>query len=114
GQTVDPPPRYLIGAVDLGAGEPDRLGRQGALRPEFVQTQFVFDVPAFAGWLNRVRDLGLTQRCAVMAGVGPLRSLRALDVMAGLPGVRVPAALERRLRGVPAHRVAEEGMAACA
>jgi len=114
GQTVDPPPRYLIGAVDLGAGEPDRLARKVALGTEFVQTQFVFDVPAFAGWLNRVRDLGLTQRCAVLAGVGPLRSLRALDVMAGLPGVRVPAALERRLRGVPAHRVAEEGMAACA
>jgi len=114
GQTVDPPPRYLIGAVDLGAGEPDRLARKVALGTEFVQTQFVFDVAAFAGWLARVRDLGLTQRCAVLAGVGPLRSLRALDVMAGLPGVRVPAALERRLRGVPAHRVAEEGMAACA
>jgi methylenetetrahydrofolate reductase (NADPH) len=114
GQTVDPPPRYLIGAVDLGAGEPDRLARKVAFGTEFVQTQFVFDVPAFAGWLARVRDLGLTQRCAVLAGVGPVRSLRALDVMAGLPGVRVPAALERRLRGVPAHRVAEEGMAACA
>ena len=114
GQTVDPPPRYLIGAVDLGAGEPERLARKVSFGTEFVQTQFVFDVPAFAGWLNRVRDLGLTQRCAVLAGVGPLRSLRALDVMAGLPGVRVPAALERRLRGVPAHRVAEEGMAACA
>jgi len=114
GQTVDPPPRYLIGAVDLGAGEPDRLARKVSFGTEFVQTQFVFDVPAFAGWLARVRDLGLTQRCAVLAGVGPLRSLRALDVMAGLPGVRVPAALERRLRGVPAHRVAEEGMAACA
>ena len=114
GQTVDPPPRYLIGAVDLGAGEPDRLARKVALGTEFVQTQFVFDVPAFAGWLNRVRDLGLTQRCGVLAGVGPIRSLRALDVMAGLPGVAVPPALERRLRGVPAHRVAEEGMAACA
>jgi len=114
GQTVDPPPRYLIGAVDLGAGEPDRLARKVSFGTEFVQTQFVFDVPAFAGWLARVRDLGLTQRCAVLAGVGPVRSLRALDVMAGLPGVRVPAALERRLRGVPAHRVAEEGMAACA
>ena len=114
GQTVDPPPRYLIGAVDLGAGEPERLARKVAFGTEFVQTQFVFDVPAFAGWLARVRDLGLTQRCAVLAGVGPVRSLRALDVMAGLPGVRVPAALERRLRGVPAHRVAEEGMAACA
>ena len=114
GQTVDPPPRYLIGAVDLGAGEPERLARKVSFGTEFVQTQFVFDVPAFAGWLARVRDLGLTQRCAVLAGVGPVRSLRALDVMAGLPGVRVPAALERRLRGVPAHRVAEEGMAACA
>ena len=114
GQTVDPPPRYLIGAVDLGAGEPDRLARKVSFGTEFVQTQFVFDVPAFAGWLARVRALGLTQRCAVLAGVGPVRSLRALDVMAGLPGVAVPAALERRLRGVPTHRVAEEGMAACA
>jgi methylenetetrahydrofolate reductase (NADPH) len=114
GQTVDPAPRYLIGAVDPGAGEPERLARKVALGTEFVQTQFVFDVAAFAGWLARVRDLGLTQRCGVLAGVGPIRSLRALDVMAGLPGVAVPPALKRRLRGVPAHRVAEEGMAACA
>ncbi len=114
GHTVDPAPRYLIGAVDPGAGEPERLARKVALGTEFVQTQFVFDVPAFAGWLARVRDLGLTQRYAVLAGVGPVRSLRALDVMAGLPGVAVPPGLERRLRGVPAHRVAEEGMAACA
>ena len=114
GQTVESAPRYLIGAVDPGAGEPERLARKVALGTEFVQTQFVFDVAAFAGWLARVRDLGLTQRCGVLAGVGPIRSLRALDVMAGLPGVAVPPALERRLRGVPAHRVAEEGMAACA
>jgi len=114
GQTVESAPRYLIGAVDPGAGEPERLARKVALGTEFVQTQFVFDVAAFAGWLARVRDLGLTQRCGVLAGVGPIRSLRALDVMAGLPGVAVPSALERRLRGVPAHRVAEEGMAACA
>ena len=114
GQTVDPAPRYLIGAVDPGAGKPERLARKVALGTEFVQTQFVFDVAAFAGWLARVRDLGLTQRCGVLAGVGPIRSLRALDVMAGLPGVAVPSALERRLRGVPAHRVAEEGMAVCA
>jgi methylenetetrahydrofolate reductase (NADPH) len=114
GHPVDPPPRYLIGAVDPGYGEPERLARKVAIGTEFVQTQFVFDVAAFAAWLARVRDLGLTQRCGVLAGVGPVRSLRALDVMAGLPGVTIPAALERRLRGVPAHRVAEEAMAACA
>jgi methylenetetrahydrofolate reductase (NADPH) len=114
GQVVPTPPQYLIGAVDLGAGEPERLARKVANGAEFVQTQFVFDVPAFATWLERVRDLGLTQGCGILAGVGPIRSLRALDVMATLPGVAVPAALERRLRGVPAHRVAEEGMAVCA
>jgi methylenetetrahydrofolate reductase (NADPH) len=114
GQVVRSPPRYLIGAVDLGAGEPERLARKVANGAEFVQTQFVFDVPAFATWLSRVRDLGLTQGCGILAGVGPIRSLRALDVMATLPGVAVPAALERRLRGVPAHRVADEGMAVCA
>ena len=114
GQTVDPPPRYLIGAVDAGAGEPERLARKIASGAEFVQTQFVFDVPAFATWLDRVRDLGLTERCGILAGVGPIRSLRALEVMTALPGVTVPAAVQRRLRGVPTLRVAEEGMSVCA
>jgi methylenetetrahydrofolate reductase (NADH) len=114
GQSVDPPPRYLIGAVDAGAGEPDRLARKVANGVEFVQTQFVFDTPAFAAWLRRVQDLGITEGCGILAGVGPIRSLRALEVMAALPGVTVPAAVERRLRGVPANRVAEEGMAVCA
>ncbi len=114
GRIVDPPPQYLLGAVDTGAGEPDRLVGKVAGGAEFVQTQFVFDIAAFAGWLRRVRDLGLTQRCGILAGVGPIRSLRTLAVMAALPGVVVPETLQRRLRGVPADRVAEEGMAACA
>ena len=114
GRVVDPPPRYLLGAVDTGVGEPDRLVRKVAGGAEFVQTQFVFDVPVFASWLRRVRDLGLTRRCGILAGVGPIRSLRALEAMAALPGVVVPEEVQRRLRGVPADRVAEEGMAVCA
>jgi methylenetetrahydrofolate reductase (NADPH) len=114
GRVVDPPPRYLLGAVDAGTGKLDRMVRKVAGGAEFVQTQFVFDVPRFARWLQRVHDMGLTERCGVLAGVGPIRSLRALEVMANLPGVVVPAALERRLRGVPADRVAQEGMAAAA
>jgi len=34
--------------------------------------------------------------------------------MAAIPGVDVPEGFARRLRGVPADRVAAEGMAACA
>ncbi|GAA1243626.1 methylenetetrahydrofolate reductase [Pseudonocardia aurantiaca] len=114
GRAVDPAPRFLLGAVDTGAGTPERLAEKVADGAEFVQTQFVFDVDAFAQWMGRVRDLGLAEQCGILAGVGPIRSLRALEFMAGIPGVVVPPALERRLRGVPPERVAAEGMAACA
>ena len=79
-----------------------------------MQTQFVFDVDAFAQWMGRVRDLGLHEKVGILAGVGPIRSLRALEFMAGIPGVVVPPAIERRLRAVPPDRVAAEGMAAAA
>ena len=114
GRVVDPPPRYLLGAVDTGTGVPDRLEQKVADGAEFVQTQFVFDVDEFAIWMEKVRDLGLDTQCGILAGVGPIRSLRALEFMAGIPGVIIPPAFERRLRGVPADRVAAEGMAACA
>jgi methylenetetrahydrofolate reductase (NADPH) len=114
GRAVDPPPRFLLGAVDTGAGTPDRLAQKVADGAEFVQTQFVFDVDVFARWMRRVGDLGLAERCGILAGVGPIRSLRALEFMAGIPGVVVPPEFERRLRGVPPERVAAEGMAVCA
>jgi methylenetetrahydrofolate reductase (NADPH) len=114
GRVIDPAPRFLLGAVDTGAGVPDRLEQKVADGAEFVQTQFVFDVDEFSIWMEKVRDLGLDTRCGILAGVGPIRSLRALEFMAGIPGVIIPPAFERRLRGVPADRVAAEGMAACA
>ncbi len=114
GREITPAPRYLLGAVDAGAGVPDRLLQKIDGGAEFVQTQFVFDVGAFAAWMARVRDRGLDTRCGILAGVGPIRSLRALEFMASIPGVAIPETLERRLRGVPADRVAAEGMAVCA
>ena len=114
GRQISPPPRYLLGAVDAGAGVPDRLEQKVDGGAEFVQTQFVFDVAQFAAWMGQVRDRGLHTRCGILAGVGPIRSLRALEFMAAIPGVVIPEAFERRLRGVPADRVEAEGMAACA
>ncbi|WP_433275878.1 methylenetetrahydrofolate reductase [Pseudonocardia xinjiangensis] len=114
GRAIDPAPQYLLGAVDTGTGVPDRLEQKVADGAEFVQTQFVFDVDDFVVWMQKVRDLGLDGRCGILAGVGPIRSLRALEFMAGIPGVVIPPSFERRLRGVPADRVAAEGMAAAA
>jgi methylenetetrahydrofolate reductase (NADH) len=120
GRKLDPPPNWLIGAVENPFAPPadfraPRLAKKAAAGAEFVQTQFVFDVPAFARWLAQVRDLGLDTRCRVLAGVGPIRSLRALEFMHNnVPGLHIPAGVSRRLRGVPAGRVAEEGMRMCA
>jgi methylenetetrahydrofolate reductase (NADH) len=115
GAALTSAPDWLIGAVENPSGRAFRLGRKVAAGVEFVQTQYVFDVPQFARWLTEVRDLGLDQRCAILAGVGPVRSIRALEHLAArLPGVRIPATLARRLRGVPAGQVAAEGLRICA
>jgi methylenetetrahydrofolate reductase (NADPH) len=120
GRTLDPPPHWLIGAVENPFAPPAgfraaRLGKKVAAGAEFAQTQFVFDVPAFARWMADVRDLGLDRRCKILAGVGPVRSLRALEYMQGnVPGLWIPDEIGRRLRGVPDGRVADEGLAMCA
>ena len=116
GREVDPAPDWFIGAVENPFAPPEgfraqRLGKKVAAGAEFVQTQFVFDVPAFAAWMDQVCDLGLHERCYILAGVGPIRTLRALDHMRNnVPGLHIPDQIDRRLRGVPADAVADEGM----
>ena len=119
GRPLSVRPGWLIGAAENPFAPPAGqraaiLGKRAAAGAEFVQTQFVFDVAAFGHWMAEVRDLGLDQRCRILAGVGPVRSLRALDHLRGLPGMHIPEEVDRRLRGVPAGRVAEEGLAMCA
>src|SRR5215468_12089913 len=95
GRPLSVRPGWLIGAAENPFAPPAGqraaiLGRRAAAGAEFVQTQFVFDVAAFGRWMAEVRDLGLDERCRILAGVGPVRSLRALSHLRGLPGVHVP------------------------
>jgi methylenetetrahydrofolate reductase (NADPH) len=116
GGELDPAPDWFIGAVENPFAPPEgfraqRLGKKVAAGAEFVQTQYVFDIAGFAQWMAQVRDLGLHERCHILAGVGPIRSLRALDHMRGnVPGVYIPDEIDRRLRSVPADSVADEGL----
>jgi methylenetetrahydrofolate reductase (NADPH) len=88
----------------------ERLGKKIAAGAQFVQTQFVFDVAAFAQWMAQVRDLGLHEQCYILPGVGAVRSRNALDYMRDkVPGVFVPDDVYRRLRAVPADQTAAEG-----
>jgi len=117
GNELKPPPSGLfLGAVENPFAPPEefraaRAAKKIAAGAQFIQTQYVFDVATFERWVTALRDEGLTGRCHILAGVGVIRSLRALDFMTSgkVPGVRVPDFVERRLRGVPPDEVAAEG-----
>jgi methylenetetrahydrofolate reductase (NADPH) len=119
GQEMPHPPSWLIGTVENPFGGPPevrakRLADKAGAGAEFAQTQYVFDVEAFTDWMDRVRELGLAGRCRVLAGIGPLRSVRMLEFLrTEVPGVHVPDHVVRRLRGVPEDRFAREGEALC-
>jgi len=119
GRDLKPAPDFFIGAVENPFAPPlrwraERLGKKIAAGARFCQTQFIYDVKIFAEWMQRVRDLGLEKRCYILAGVGPIKSIRAMEHMRNeVPGMYVPDDLIRRLRGVPSDKVAEEGLKVC-
>jgi methylenetetrahydrofolate reductase (NADH) len=119
GRDLKPAPDFFIGAVENPFAPPlkwraERLGKKVAAGARFCQTQFIFDVKIFREWMARVCDLGLDEKCYVLAGVGPVRSLRALEHMRNeVPGMYVPDDVLRRLRGVSEDKVAAEGLKLC-
>lgn len=119
GKTLSARPQWLIGTVENPFApplefRPRRLAKKVAAGAEFVQTQYVFDIPLFVRWLAGARDLGIIRHCPVIAGVGPIRSLRALAYMRSeVPGIHIPDEVERRLRGVPSDQVEAAGIDLC-
>jgi methylenetetrahydrofolate reductase (NADPH) len=116
GELKPPPGAIFLGAVENPFAPPlefraERAGKKIAAGARFLQTQYVFDLPAFKAWLARLGDLGLLGRCHVLAGVGVIRSARMLEFLSSgrVPGVTVPEPVRRRLGAVPADRVGEEG-----
>ncbi len=120
GKDMKQPPSWFIGAVENPFAPPlpwraERLGKKVAAGAQFVQTQFIFDVSIFARWMDQVRDLGLDRKCWILAGVGPVKSVRAIEHMQReVPGMYVPDSVIKRLRGVPSDKVQAEGIAMCA
>ncbi|NLE76248.1 MAG: methylenetetrahydrofolate reductase, partial [Chloroflexi bacterium] len=81
---------------------------------DFIQTQLIFNVPKFAEYMKRAGDLGILDQVALLAGVGPIKSLGAAKYMASkVPGMEVPAEIVARMEGTPKDKRAEEGIRIC-
>jgi 5,10-methylenetetrahydrofolate reductase len=79
---------------------PLRLAKKIAAGAQFVQTQYCFDIARLESYMERVRDMGLDERCFILVGVGPLASARAARwIRSHVPGVHIPDKIIARLEG---------------
>lgn len=117
GRRITRPPRLFLGAAENPCVEPqewrpERLAKKVAAGADFIQTNYIFDIPRFEAFMARVRDLGLDKKVYILAGVGPLASGRAARWMrSNVPGVHIPDAVIDRLER--ADKPGQEGRKLC-
>jgi 5,10-methylenetetrahydrofolate reductase len=117
GRKLTTPPEIFLGAAINPFAppfdyRPHRLGKKIAAGAQFVQSQYCFDVPMFRTYMERIRDLGYTEKCFVMCGVGPLASSKtARWIRTNVPGIHIPDAVIKRLEGAQDQK--KEGKQLC-
>ena len=101
-------PPFFVGAAANPFAEPIdlrpyRLAKKAAAGADFIQTQLIYDMDMFRDYMRRVVDLGVHEKTAILAGVGPLKSAGMARYMRdNVPGMRVPDAVVQRMEGAVA------------
>jgi methylenetetrahydrofolate reductase (NADPH) len=116
GQEIDIPPKLFIGAASNPFAEPfefriHRLAKKVAAGADFIQTQCIYNMAKFREWIKQANDMGLTEKCYILAGVTPMKSVGMAKYMKNkVPGMDVPDEIIERLQGAGKGKVAEEGI----
>jgi len=117
GRKITRPPRMFLGAAENPCIEPhewrpERLAKKVRAGAEFIQTNYIYDIPLFEAFMARVRDLGLDEKVYILAGVGPLASAKAARWMrSNVPGIHIPDAVIDRME--QAEKPGAEGKRIC-
>jgi len=115
-EDIDVPPKLFIGAASNPFADPfefrvHRLAKKINAGADFVQTQCIYNMDKFREFMKIAVDMGLHERCFILAGVTPMKSVGMAQYMAKMvPGMDVPESLIQRLRGAGKGQVAEEGI----
>lgn len=101
---TNPPTLFLGAAINPFAPPADfralHLAKKIEAGAQFVQSQYCYDVAMLRDFMQRVRDLGLDEKCFILVGVGPLASARTARWMKNnVPGVHIPDSVIRRIEG---------------
>ncbi|MHB9037645.1 MAG: methylenetetrahydrofolate reductase [Armatimonadota bacterium] len=117
GDEMKNPPKIFIGGAANPFAEPFelriiRLGKKIRAGVHFIQTQPVFDFPKFERWIKAVRDEGYDRDVFILAGVMPVKSVKALEYMNNdVPGMSIAPEYIERMRSAADGK--EEGIAIC-
>lgn len=109
-------PQMFIGAAENPFADPFeirvlRLAKKIAAGVQFIQTQCIYNMEKFKLWMERVRDAGLHEKVAILAGLTPMKNVGMARYMKNrVPGIDVPDAIIKRLSGVPKEKQAAEGI----
>ncbi|MCL5038129.1 MAG: methylenetetrahydrofolate reductase [Chloroflexi bacterium] len=102
GEEMKMEPRVFIGAAANPFADPFefrviRMEKKINAGADFIQTQPVFDLERFERFMELARKRNLHKRAYILAGVMPVKSVRALTYMRdSVPGVIIPEdAVER-------------------
>jgi methylenetetrahydrofolate reductase (NADPH) len=115
-EEIDVPPRFFIGAAANPFADPfefrvHRLAMKVEAGADFIQTQCIYNMDKFREFMKAAVDMGLHEKCHILAGVTPMKSIGMAQYMArSVPGMDVPESLIKRLRGAGKGKVAEEGI----
>ncbi len=110
-------PNLFIGAVANPFADPFefrviRLAKKVEAGADFIQTQCVFDVNKFAGWMKMVVQEGLHKKTYILAGLTPVRSHKALTYMKNnVAGMCIPDELITRMKSAQDSK--KEGIKIC-
>jgi methylenetetrahydrofolate reductase (NADPH) len=108
------PTDFFIGAAANPFAEPFemhliRLCKKVEAGARFIQTQPIFNMEIFTRWMEKVVEMGLHEKCAILAGVMPVKSDKALLHMKNeVPGVRIHDEYINRMKIAPDPK--EEGV----
>jgi len=109
-------PQIFIGAAANPFADPfsfrvHRLAKKVEAGADFIQTQCIYNLDKFKEYMKQAVDLGLHEKCYIMGGVTPMKSVGMANYMAKfVPGMDVPEALIKRLKSVDKKEQAAEGI----
>jgi methylenetetrahydrofolate reductase (NADPH) len=103
GRAIEPPPHFLIGAVENPGAPPydvrvRRAAKKAAAGARFLQLQICFRPELLERFMRAAHDTGLSERIALIPSVCILRTVGGMRFVAGrVPGIDVPAETVQRV-----------------